>query len=210
MSKYTGPKCKLCRSAGIKLYLKGERCLSEKCAVELRNYPPGPRRRRGKPTDYAEHLREKQVVRRIYGVGERQFRNAFILAKKRRGVTGEELLRLLERRLDNVIYRSGLADSRNQARQLVAHRFFYVNGRCVDKPSYKVKVGDLVEVKSQKNNGRFFALKRENGFIQTPKDFWIMVDADSLKLNVKRFPTREEMEQNVDELLVVEYYSNRI
>lgn len=194
----------------MKLYLKGDRCLSERCAIELRNFPPGPRRRRGKPTDYYEHLREKQVLRRMFGVSERQFRRAFIFAKASKGVTGEELLRLLECRLDNVVYRSGLADSRSQARQLVVHRFFTVNGRVVDKPSFRLRVGDTVEVKPEKRNTKFYMLKKEAGFSAPPKDFWVVLDEEALRAKVLRLPTREEMEQNVDELLVVEYYSNRI
>jgi len=194
----------------MKLYLRGERCLSDRCAIEVRNYPPGPRRRRGKPTDFAIHLREKQVVRRMFGISERQFRNYFVKAKKARGVTGESLLSLLERRLDNVVYRAGLADSRAQARQLVVHRFFQVNGRVVDRPSMTLRVNDVVEVKPQKKNKTFFKIKKENGFNPLPKDYWLTLDEENLRVKVNRLPTREEMEQNVDELLVVEYYSNRI
>ncbi len=210
MAKLTGPRCKLCRSSGMKLYLKGDRCLSEKCAIELRNYPPGPRRRRPKPTDYGIHLREKQIVRRMFGIGERQFKNYFVKAKRSRGVTGEELLRLLERRLDNVVYRAGIADSRSQARQLVVHRYFKVNGRVVDRPSFLVREGDVIEVKPEKKNTKFIEMRREKGFPQIPADFWLTLDENSLSITIKRMPRREEMEQNIDELLVVEYYSNRI
>ncbi len=149
-------------------------------------------------------------MRRMFLVGERQFRRTFIEAKKSRGVTGEALLRILECRLDNVVFRGGLAESRAQARQLVTHKFFLVNGRVVDRPSYRIKSGDVIEVKPEKKKSTFYTLKRENGFVHPPKNFWLSLDEENLKVTVNRLPQREEMEQNVDELLVVEYYSNRI
>ncbi|HEC83129.1 MAG TPA: 30S ribosomal protein S4, partial [Firmicutes bacterium] len=146
MARYTGSKCRLCRREGMKLFLKGDRCMSTKCAVERRQYPPGEhgQRMRRRTTEYGMQLREKQKVKRIYGVLERQFRRYFEMASRQKGVTGENLLRLLELRLDNVVYRAGFAPSRDAARQLVSHRHFTVNGRIVNVPSYSVKVGDVI------------------------------------------------------------------
>jgi len=194
----------------MKLYLKGKRCLSGRCAMELRNFPPGPRRRRRKPTDYALHLIEKQMVRNIFGVGERQFRRYFVRAKRTPGVTGEELVRLLERRLDNVVFRAGLADSRRQARQLVAHRHFWLNGRVVDRPSFLVRAGDVVEVKPERRNRKYYQILKEEGIDELPSDFWLGLDVERLRIDVKRMPTADEMEENFNQLLVVEYYSNRV
>ncbi|OGK12066.1 MAG: 30S ribosomal protein S4 [Candidatus Riflebacteria bacterium RBG_13_59_9] len=211
MGRYLGAKCKSCRRAGAKLYLKGERCLGDRCTLELRNFPPGPRRRRrGKTTDYGIHLREKQVMRRMFGIGERQFRNYFVHAKRIPGVTGEELVRLLERRLDNVVFRSGLADSRTQAKQLVSHRHFWVNGRVVDRPSFLVHPGDVVEVKSERRNRPYYRNLKERGLDALPADFWISLDPEQLRAEVKRLPNADEMEENFQHLLVVEYYSNRV
>ena len=150
MARYTGSKCRLCRREGMKLFLKGDRCMSTKCAVERRLYPPGEhgQRMRRRPTEYGLQLREKQKVKRIYGVLEKQFRRYFERATRQKGVTGENLLRLLEIRLDNFVYRSGLAASRNAARQMVTHRHFNVNGRIVNIPSYSLKVGDAVTARA--------------------------------------------------------------
>jgi len=210
MGQYTGPKCRKCRAAKVKLYLKGKRCLTGRCAMELRKFPPGPRRRRPKPTDYGLHLQEKQMVRAMFGVGERQFRRYFINAKRTPGVTGEELVRLLERRLDNVVFRAGLADSRRQARQLVAHRHFWLNGRVVDRPSRLVSSGDVVEVKPERRARPYYRLLKEEGIDELPSDFWLGLDVEGLKIQVKRMPSAEEMEENINQLFVVEYYSNRV
>jgi small subunit ribosomal protein S4 len=205
-----GSKCKRCRAAGIKLYLKGERCLGDRCAIETRNFVPGPRRRRGKTTDYGTHLREKQTMRRMFGIGESQFRNYFVQAKRTPGVTGEELIRLLERRLDNVIFRAGLADSRTQARQLVVHRHFWVNGRVVDRPSFSVRPGDVVEVKPERKGRPYYRILKERGLDVLPAEFWLSLDIEKLRTDVKRLPKTDEMEENIQHLLVVEYYSNRV
>lgn len=210
MGRNQGPKCRRCRAAGIKLYLKGERCLGDRCAVDLRNYVPGPKRRRGKPTDYGTHLREKQVMRRMYGIGESQFRNYFVKAKATTGVTGEELIRLLERRLDNVVYRAKFADSRTQARQLVVHRHFWVNGRVVDRPSFLVRPGDVVEVKPERKGRPYFRNLKERGLAELASEYWLSMDTEKLRTEVKRMPTTDEMEENIQHLLVVEYYSNRV
>jgi len=210
MGRNLEAKCRRCRAAGVKLYLKGERCLSDRCALDLRNFPPGPRRRRGKTTDFGLHLREKQVMRRMFGIGERQFRNYFVNAKRTPGVTGEELVRLLERRLDNVVFRSGLADSRTQARQLVVHRHFWVNGRVVDRPSYLVRQGDIVEVKPERRNRPYYKNLKERGLDELPAEFWINLDPENLRAEVKRLPNADEMEESFHHLLVVEYYSNRV
>ena len=210
MGRYTGPKCKKCRAAGVKLYLKGARCLGDRCAIEMRNYVPGPRRRRGKTTDYAIHLREKQVMRRMFGIGERQFRRYFVHAKASKGVTGEELVRLMERRLDNVVFRSGLADSRTQARQLVSHRHFWVNGRVVDRPSFLLRPGDLVEVKAERRSRPYYKNLKERGLDELPADYWLKFDPETLRTEIKRLPKADEMEENFKHLLVVEYYSNRV
>jgi len=210
MGRDLGSKCKKCRAAGVKLFLKGERCLGDRCALELRNFPPGPRRRRGKVTDYGTHLREKQLMRRMFGTGERQFRNYFKQAKRTPGVTGEELVRLLERRLDNVIFRAGLADSRAQARQLVTHRHFWVNGRVVDRPSYLVRVSDVVEVKPERRARPYYRTLKERGLDELPADFWLSFNPEKLQAEVRRLPKADEMEENFQHLLVVEYYSNRV
>ena len=210
MGRNQGPKCRRCRAAGIKLYLKGERCLGDRCAVDLRNYVPGPKRRRGKATDYGTHLREKQVMRRMYGIGESQFRNYFVKAKATTGVTGEELIRLLERRLDNVVYRAKFADSRTQARQLVVHRHFWVNGRVVDRPSFLVRPGDVVEVKPERKGRPYFRNLKERGLAELSSEYWLSMDTEKLRTEVRRMPTADEMEENIQHLLVVEYYSNRV
>lgn len=209
MARNLEPSCRQCRAAGKKLFLKGERCYSESCAIERRNTPPGPRRRRGKPSDFSRHLNEKQTGRHTFGIMERQFRNYFIKAKKIPGVTGDELLRLLERRLDNVVYRLKLASSRKQARQLVNHRHIWVNGRVVDLPSYIVRVGDEIQVKESRQQKPYFKTIKENA--RTPAaDYWLALDTQTLKGKVLRLPTVEEMESTFNPHLVVEYYSNQV
>ncbi len=212
MARYTGAVCKLCRREGEKLYLKGSRCLSPKCALERRNYPPGPHGkekafRRGRASDYSLQLREKQKVRRIYGVLERQFRRYYRVALQRPGLTGSNLLSILESRLDNVIYRMGFADSRAQARQMVSHGHFEVNGRRTDVPSLLVTVGDKIEVREgSRNRSVYFKNLREGGVDRMAPD-WIKRDIQGLKGEVVRIPERADIDMSINEQLVVEYYS---
>ena len=208
MSRYIGPQCKLCRREGMKLFLKGDRCGTDKCAIARRPYPPGQHgQRRQKTTDYGTQLREKQRAKRIYGLQERQFRNYFHQADQMKGVTGESLLRLLERRLDNLVFRMGFAGSRSQARQLVRHNHVRVNGRKVDIPSYLVHVGDTVTLKEK---SRQLALVQEameaaqSRFHLTP---WFEVDPAQFTGTLKAYPTRAEIDTQVNEQLIVELYS---
>src|ERR687886_437757 len=208
MARYIGPVCRLCRREGMKLFLKGERCYTEKCAIEKRNLPPGQhgKLRKAKLVGYGLQLREKQKVKRIYGVLENQFRRYFELADRTRGITGETLLQLLERRLDNVIYRLGLATSRPQARQLVRHGHFLVNGKKVDIPSYSVKPGDVVTVlgRSQKNPTIEHAMEEVKGR-GIPE--WLSFDSNTITGRVNSMPTREQINLPVQEQLIVELYS---
>jgi len=208
MGKYRGPVCRLCRREGIKLYLKGERCYGPKCALERRPYPPGQhgQKRARRPSDYAVRLREKQRLRRIYGLNEKQFRNLFEEAAKKKGVTGTVFLHLLESRLDNVVYRMGIAASRRQARQLVRHGHITVNDRRVDIPSYRVKPGDIVAVhEKSKNLGVIQAnVELAKGRKGVP---WLEFDAASLKGKFLRYPDREDLALPVNEQLVIEFYS---
>ena len=208
MARYIGPVCRLCRREGMKLFLKGERCYTEKCAIEKRNVPPGQhgRSRKQKLVGYGVQLREKQKVKRIYGVLEDQFRRYFETAERTRGITGETLLQLLERRLDNVVYRLGLATSRPQARQLVRHGHFLINGRKVDIPSYSLKQGDVITVlgRSQKNPTLEHAMEEVKGRgIPT----WLSFDPASIAGRVVSMPTREQINLPVQEQLIVELYS---
>ena len=211
MARYTGPVCKLCRREGEKLYLKGSRCLSPKCAVERRSYPPGQHGkvaqfRRSRASDYSFQLREKQKVRRIYGVLERQFRRYFREALRRPGLTGSNLLALLESRLDNVVYRLGFAESRAQARQLVQHGHFAINGRRTDIPSYLVRPGDVVEVRDGSRGKTFFkGLSDIMG--ERPVPEWLEQDAKQLSGRVSRLPERADIDLTFNEHLIVEYYS---
>ena len=208
MARYIGPVCRLCRREGMKLFLKGERCYTEKCAIEKRNLPPGQhgKLRKAKLAGYGLQLREKQKVKRIYGVLENQFRRYFEMADRTRGITGETLLQLLERRLDNVIYRLGLATSRAQARQLVRHGHFTVNGRKVDVPSYSLKAGDLVTVRggSAENAAIKHAMEEVKGR-GIPE--WLSVDAGAFAGKIASLPTREQINLPVQEQLIVELYS---
>jgi len=210
MARYTGPACKLCRREGVKLFLKGDRCMTSKCAMERRAYPPGEhgsgRGRRRKPSDYALQLREKQKIRRIYGILERQFRHYFEEADRMPGLTGENLLQLLERRLDNVVYRLGLADSREQARQLVNHGHFAVNGRKVDVPSYIVRLGDVITVRERSRGNAYFK-GRAKAVGRRPLPAWLTLDAKALEGRVAALPARSDMDITLNEQLVVEYYS---
>lgn len=207
MARYTGASCKLCRRESAKLYLKGDRCYTGKCAIDRRSYAPGQHgQRRKKVTEYGLQLRAKQRARRIYGVLEKQFRNYFVEANRQPGVTGENLLRLLERRLDNVVYRLGLASSRNEARQLVNHGHFEVNGRKVNIPSYLVKVGDEITVKESSRKSPLLKEIMEQAAEKTPPA-WLEYDAEQAKGRVTALPTREQIDIDVEEHLIVELYS---
>ncbi|MGD8237386.1 MAG: 30S ribosomal protein S4 [Armatimonadota bacterium] len=213
MARYTAAVCRLCRREGQKLYLKGQRCHTPKCSFGKKGYAPGAhgarrrfRFRSGGRTDFGLQLREKQKTRRIYGVLERQFRTYYRRAVRRKGVTGDELLRLLESRLDNVVYRGGLAASRSEARQLVRHRHFHVNGRIVDVPSYLAKPGDVVEVKeSSRTKTPIAAAASAAGGRAIPE--WLEADPAQFAIRVRVLPERSEIDTPVQEALVVEYYS---
>jgi small subunit ribosomal protein S4 len=208
MARYVGPVCRLCRREGMKLFLKGERCYGEKCAIERRNVPPGQhgKGRRARMAGYGLQLREKQRVKRMYGVLESQFRRYFKEADRRKGVTGETLLQLLEGRLDNVVYRLGLATSRPQARQLVRHGHFRVNGRRADIPSYALRAGDQVEVRSSsaKNPAIVYAMEEVKGR-GIPE--WFEFDTEKLSGRLAAVPTRDQLNLPVQEQLIVELYS---
>jgi small subunit ribosomal protein S4 len=209
LARYLGPVCRQCRREGMKLFLKGERCHSEKCAIERRNFVPGQhgKDRKAKLVGYGVQLREKQKVRRIYGVLERQFRNTFEKAALAKGITGENLMAGLERRLDSVIYRMGFGTSRAQARQVVRHGHIQVNGRKVNIPSFQVKPGDEVAVReSSKNNPTIIAARDATAHAPAPN--WIEVDRDGLKGRVQSLPKRDELVQiQLNEQLIVELYS---
>ncbi len=213
MARYTGPVCKLCRREGEKLFLKGARCLSPKCPFEReRGYPPGEHgrlarfRRRRRSSDYARQLRAKQKARRIYGVLERQFRRYFREAERRQGLTGENLLALLESRLDNVIYRLGFADSRAQARQLVSHGHFVVNGRPTNIPSYIVRPQDAITVREGSRKRTYFK-ERGDRLDEGAVPDWLNLDAQTMTARVLKTPAREDIETTIDDHLIVEYYS---
>lgn len=208
MARYTGPVCRLCRREGIKLFLKSERCYTSKCALERRATIPGQhgQGRRGKVSDYGLHLREKQKTRRIYGVLENQFRRYFAVAKRKKGVSGSLLLQMLESRLDNVVFRLGLAGSRVEARQLVRHGHFNVNGKRVDIPSYLLKANDVIEVRSKSRSSVKFAGLSESLGSKTLVS-WLQLDAEAMRGTVLRLPTREEIDVPVAENLIIEYYS---
>jgi small subunit ribosomal protein S4 len=207
MARYIGPDCKLCRRERQKLYLKGTRCEGPKCAIEKRPYPPGEHGRgRIRESEYLLQLREKQKARRIYGVLERQFRNYYQEASRQAGLTGENLLRLLELRLDNVVYRGGLARSRDEARQLVRHRHFQVNGRTVNIPSYRVRPGDVVTVRERARNiVPILGALELTGMRTVPA--WLSTDQSKLQISVLDQPTREQIDVPVQEQLIVELYS---
>jgi small subunit ribosomal protein S4 len=208
MARYIGPVCKLCRREGTKLYLKGERCYSEKCAHTRRPYPPGQHGQgRIKLSEYAVRLREKQKVRRVYGVLERQFRGYFQEASRRKGRTGEEMLALLERRLDSAVYRLGFASSRSESRQLVMHGHVKVNGKRLDIPSYILRLGDKIEL--TENARKFkFVLASIAGADKRPNASWLEIDRPNFTGTVKTGPAREDLnEPEIREQLIVEYYS---
>jgi len=208
MAKYKGAVCRLCRREGIRLYLKGERCYTEKCAIERRGYVPGEhgRDRRAKETPYGRQLREKQKARRVYGILEQQFRNYFEKAERKKGVTGEILLQLLETRLDNVVYRLGLVTSRPAARQLVRHGHIEVNGRPVNIPSYQLKVGDVVRVREKSRNLTVVKTSVENRR-RTEMQSWLDFDEKKFEGRLNQIPSRENIPVPIQEQLIVELYS---
>ena len=206
MARYTGASCRQCRREGMKLFLKGDRCYTDKCAIVKRNYAPGQHGQgRKKVSNYGLQLREKQKVKRIYGVLETQFRNLYERAEKMSGITGDNLLSLLERRLDNVVYRMGLANSRKEARQLVGHGHFTLNGKKVDIASITVKAGDVIEVKEKsKTSAKFKALVEANSRI-APK--WLEANVEGMTAKVVAMPSREDIDLEVAEHLIIELYS---
>ena len=207
MARYTGPVCKICRREGMKLFLKGERCLSGKCAFERRPYPPGERGRgRIKETEYSRQLREKQKVKRTYGLLEKQFRGYYERAARQKGITGENLLRLLEIRFDDIIYRSGFGFSRAESRQLVRHGHFTINGRRVNIPSYRLKAGDVFAIKAG-TNAQTRVREAANSASKAAVPEWLEVDSKNLTGKVKELPTREQINMPVHEQLIVELYS---
>lgn len=208
MARYTGASCKLCRRERQKLFLKGTKCFTEKCPIERKNYPPGQHAlsRRSKVSDYSVQLREKQKVKRTYGVQETQFRNYFDFASGQKGRTGENLVKLLERRLDNLIYRVGLAPSRKSARQLILHKHFRINGKMVNIPSYLLRAGDTIQVKDKSKQMKIFhdSMKRIKDDM-TPA--WLQIDKAGLKGTLLAIPERIDIPFNANEQLIVELYS---
>ena len=207
MSRYTGPRCKICRREGTKLFLKGERCFTDRCALDRRNYGPGEHgQRRARISEYRLQLREKQKVRFNYGASETQFKRYYEIAKRKEGITGENLLLLLERRLDNIVYRMGFASSRPEARQLIGHGHIAVNGRKTDIPSFMVKEGDEIEIREKGKKIEFVKTALENAE-QRGIPEWLEVDEDGMKGKVKTLPERDDLPMEVDETLIVEFYS---
>lgn len=207
MARYTESVCRLCRRENFKLYLKGDRCYSDKCALERRSYAPGQHgQSRPKFSSYGQQLREKQKVKRMYGLREKQFRNFFERAEKQKGITGTNLLVLLERRLDNMVYRLGFAHSRQEARQLVQHCHFLINGRKVNIPSYLVKVGDVIELreKSRTNPRIIDALE---GVARRGIPSWLELDRENFRGRILALPQREDITMPIKEQLIVEFYS---
>ncbi len=208
MARYTGSVCRICRRENLKLFLKGDRCYGDKCAFDRRSYAPGEhgQRRRGKLSDYGIQLREKQKVKRMYGLSEKQFRLSFQSADRQKGITGTNLLVLLERRLDNVVYRLGFVNSRTQGRHLVRHKHFLVNGKKVNIPSYLIKVGDEISVgeKSQKVQAISDSL---DTVVRRGLPQWLDLEKDKMKGTVKSLPVREDLTMPMQEQLIVELYS---
>ena len=207
MARYTDSVCRMCRREGTKLFLKGEKCFSTKCALNNRPTPPGQhgQARQRKASEYGLQLREKQKARRAYGLMEGQFKRTFDRAAHMKGITGENLLQLLELRLDNVVYRSGLAASRAQGRQVVCHGLITVNGKKVDIPSYSVKVGDVISVRSTKKDLAMFKAAKEGSGRVIPK--WLTVDLENLSATVSALPQRDDVDLTLQENMIVEYYS---
>ncbi len=208
MAKYTSAKCKLCRREGVKLFLKGERCFSEKCAFDRKPYGPGAQGKgRKRMSEYKIQLREKQKVKSLYGVLEKQFRIFYDRADKKKGATGENLLALLESRLDNVVYRLGLASSRSQARQLVNHKHFTVNGVVTNIPSFVVKEGDVIQVREKSKNVTLFKNSVETAGQGTPVPAWLEFVPGEMQGKVVRSPERDDITDEIKENLIVELYS---
>ena len=207
MARYTDEQCRICRRNGEKLFLKGSRCYTDKCSISRRNYAPGQHgQKRAKLSEYGTQLREKQKTKSYYGVGERQFRKYFEMASSKKGITGENLLQILESRLDNVVYRLGYGSSRAQARQLVNHGIFEVNGKRVDIPSYLVKAGDVIAVReSKKETGAVKVNVEENAARPVPE--WLEKNSEKLEAKVIRLASREDVDLPVEEHLIVELYS---
>ena len=207
MARYTGAVCRLCRREGQKLFLKGERCYSEKCSVGIRAYAPGQHGQgRKKSTEYGLQLRAKQTARRFYGVQENQFHHYFEIAERKQGVTGDNLLRILESRLDNVVYRVGFASSRAEARQLVGHGHYEVNGKRVDIASYLLKAGDVITIcEKSRGSEKIKAVVEANSARPVPQ--WIDLDREALSAKVINLPNRDQIEAPVEEQLIVEFYS---
>jgi len=207
MGRYTGPSCRLCRRAGEKLFLKGDRCFTPRCAIERRHAPPGDQsNRRRRPSDYGVHLREKQKARQIFGVMEGQFRRYMAEAFENPGITGVHLLRTLERRLDNVVYLLGFADSRKQARQMVNHGHFLVNGHRTDIPSYLVRAGDAIAWREGVKGTDFFK-ERTAGIPKRPIPSWLSLNQDDMTGQVVTLPADENLQQSINSRLIVEFYS---
>ena len=207
MARYTGSVCRLCRREGTKLFLKGEKCFSQKCALTKRPTPPGQhgQARQRKMSEYGTQLREKQKARRAYGLLEGQFYKTYLEATSMKGITGDNLLSLLERRIDNVVYRAGFAASRPQARQLVLHGHFAVNGKKVDVPSYPMDENDVLTVREGSKDVAIFKAAREGSSRIVPK--WLTVNADQLTATVNALPSREDIDFTLQENMIVEYYS---
>ena len=208
MARYTGATCRQCRRENLKLFLKGDRCYGDKCAFERRAYAPGQhgQARTGKPSDYRIQLREKQKVKRIYGLLEKQFRGYYSRSERQKGITGTNLLLMLESRLDNVVYRMGFTNSRNQARQMVRHRHFLVNGKRVNIPSYQVKPGDVVEV-TEKSRKVPQILEGMETVVRRGIPGWMEVEKEKFKGMMKTLPNREDIAMPIQEQLIVELYS---
>ncbi len=209
MARYTGPRCRLCRREGMKLFLKGERCYTDKCPFERRSYPPGqhgPHQIRIKLSDYGVRLREKQKVKRIYGISEKQMKKYYEMATKMKGQAGHNLLQLLERRLDNVVYRLGFAVSRAQARQMINHGFFTVNGKTVDIPSYLVDVNDVIELKEKYRNNVHIQEALET-VVRRGIPSWLELDKENFRGKVISLPKREDITIPIQESYIIEFYS---
>lgn len=207
MGRYTGSVCKLCRREGVKLFLKGARCYGAKCSVDKRDSPPGMHNwRKGKLSEYGKRLREKQKGKRHYGLFEKQFKNYFRKANKQKGNTGENLLTLLEMRLDSVVFRGGFAQSHPQARQIIAHGHIFVNGRKVDIPSYLIKVGDIITPNTRESSKKMIAsVVQEGSRLDVPS--WLEKSADNLQLKIVNLPARNEVQLEIEEQLIVEFFS---
>ncbi|RJQ85163.1 MAG: 30S ribosomal protein S4 [Desulfobacteraceae bacterium] len=208
MARYTGSVCRICRRENLKLFLKGDRCYSDKCAFDRRSYSPGEhgQRRRGKISDYGVQLREKQKVKRLYGLSEKQFHLLFESADRQKGITGTNLLVLLERRLDNIVYRLGFANSRTQGRHFVRHNHFLVNGKKVNVPSYLIKIGDEISVGESSKKVQAISEAME-AVVRRGVPQWLELEKDQMKGTVKNYPVREDLTMPMQEQLIVELYS---